>query len=182
MKAVTKPRKPLPQHQIQIGLNLRRWREGKGLKRTAIASALRETHEKLANYEAGRAPLPWLIFLKLWATYDVNPRFLATGLGSEEHPFPILRTLLPTAPARARFSEVYAGQLEHTFEQLARNELPGHIKDLENFVRLAKAGGVEAIAVRLVALSAHKNHSFPKTVIIGSGKPSTTSTKASDAR
>jgi transcriptional regulator with XRE-family HTH domain len=152
-----------------IGARLRRWREGSLRKQTTLARKLGVTPNILDNWERNRTPLPWGVFLQLWELYDLSPYWLGGRQGPVDHPFPLLRTLIPQAPAGAYFADVYAEKLAPQFEADAQREERSCVAALERMAKEAKAGKLKGPALRAIVQVAHENYEFPKTIFVASG-------------
>jgi transcriptional regulator with XRE-family HTH domain len=91
-----------------LGKRLAKFREMLGMSQNTFAARLEITRVRLATYESGRVPLPWLAYRKIALEFDLNPHWLATGEGNAYAPFD--RAQLNAAhPARTPFIEVFAG-------------------------------------------------------------------------
>jgi DNA-binding transcriptional regulator YiaG len=53
------------------------------VQRNALARSLGVSTDKFVNYEHGRTPLPWGIFLAMWKRYSIHPTWLVTGEGPQ---------------------------------------------------------------------------------------------------
>lgn len=97
-------RQPLAESEIEIGRRLRQWRKQTMIQRTKMAQAIGIGSERLASYEAGRAPLPFQIFVALASRFGVSADWLGSGLAPMEKP-----NDWPAMPQESgRFSDVYA--------------------------------------------------------------------------
>jgi transcriptional regulator with XRE-family HTH domain len=148
---------------------LERFRKGAGIKQTVLSAKLGITVNQWKNYENGRTPLPWGVFLQLWELYDLSPYWLGGRQGPVDHPFPLLRTLIPKAPADAYFADVYAEKLAPQFEADAQREERSCVAALERLAKEAKAGKLKGPALRAIVQVAHENYEFPKTILVTSG-------------
>lgn len=74
-------RTPLSPTEKAIGQRLREIREELLVPKTSMAIEIGISREKLYNYESGRTPLPWRIGSALCNRFDVNPLWLAEGVG-----------------------------------------------------------------------------------------------------
>jgi transcriptional regulator with XRE-family HTH domain len=67
-----------------IGKRLRQFREGTKIARSRFAVAIGYGTERLASYESGRAPLPYVVFVEIAKRFHLNPFWLATGEGEPD--------------------------------------------------------------------------------------------------
>src|SRR5664280_1887587 len=97
----------VPERERLIGERLRRAREKLIVSQTGFAIAAGIGRERLASYEYGIVPLPWLIGDKICDEFDINARWLVEGLEPIDSYFrpPDVERLELTP--RTLFSEVY---------------------------------------------------------------------------
>lgn len=67
-----------------IGGRLRTFREALQIPRSRFAVSIGYGSERIASYEAGRAPLPYAVFVEIANRFHLNPFWLATGQGDQE--------------------------------------------------------------------------------------------------
>jgi transcriptional regulator with XRE-family HTH domain len=72
----------IPQREKEIGARLRAFRESLQIPRSRFAVSIGFGSERIASYEAGRAPLPYGVFKAVSNRYHINAQWLSTGQGS----------------------------------------------------------------------------------------------------
>lgn len=85
------------------------------MSRAELARQLEEKVETLANYEDGRAALPFSVFAKLWTLHRVNPQYLAEDIGPESLSESAFSVIPLNAEPRERFSAFYGRRLSLIF-------------------------------------------------------------------
>ncbi len=91
-----------------IGARLRAFRETLQIPRSKFAVAVGFGSERIASYEAGRAPLPYEVFRAISKRYHVSPLWLATQVNSPKFPNVFDDSdFINLVRPRALFSEVY---------------------------------------------------------------------------
>lgn len=98
-------RNPVPEREKAIGRRLREARERHGLHRTALAVRLGIGTERLASYESGRAPVPWVVGERFCDALFVGQTWLVTGNGGWDHYVPM--RFDPPPNLRTLFSDFY---------------------------------------------------------------------------
>jgi transcriptional regulator with XRE-family HTH domain len=68
---------------VAIGKRLRAFRESLRISRSSFALAIGYGSERIASYEAARAPLPYSVFVAIADKFHIDPFWLATGNGEE---------------------------------------------------------------------------------------------------
>jgi transcriptional regulator with XRE-family HTH domain len=68
---------------VAIGKRLRAFRETLRISRSSFALAIGYGSERIASYEAARAPLPYSVFVAIADKFDIDPFWFATGNGEE---------------------------------------------------------------------------------------------------
>jgi transcriptional regulator with XRE-family HTH domain len=92
----------------EIGERARRFRESINWPQSAMAPEVDLSRDRLASVEYGRTPLRYLAGYRLCFIFDVNPGWLADGVGEMKAPAGALELPTPeTQPKRALFSEVW---------------------------------------------------------------------------
>lgn len=101
----------------EIGARLRAFREVIQIPRTKFAAAIGFGSERIASYEAGRAPLPYQVFKAVSDRYNISPLWLATQRGSPKFygPFDDSQWSESIKP-HAIFSEVFDSLLKEYLE------------------------------------------------------------------
>jgi len=95
-----------------IGARLRAFREMLQIPRSRFAVTIGFGSERLASYEAGRAPVLYNVFRAVAQNFNLNPRWLAGDGGN-----PLIADIVDDAaftgqiPQRALFSEIYDSHL-----------------------------------------------------------------------
>jgi len=118
----------------EIGERLRKFREGLLIPRSRFAVQIGFGSERLASYESGRAPLPYSVFKSISSHYELNPVWLAEGLGPQQTSAIIDEGFASKLPPRALFSEAYDQFLSKGQEpDKMRND--AQIKRLVGFLR-----------------------------------------------
>src|SRR6266478_235324 len=124
-----------------IGARLRDFREALQIPRSRFAVSIGFGSERIASYEAGRAPLPYCVFRAVSKRFHISASWLATGEGSPKdaplNDAHIVSKLSPTA----KFSAVYADLLAQGFDQ--RRQEAEHMADefierLDRFMEMLK--------------------------------------------
>lgn len=114
-----------------IGASLRAFRETLQISRSKFAVRIGFGSERIASYESGRAPLPYDVFRAVAKCYHINPRWLATGIGSPRLPFPFDdASILGLVKPRDLFSAVYDSHLKRQLQTEAA-ESSQHVDALE---------------------------------------------------
>jgi len=107
----------LPEEEIAIGKRLRAFREDLKIPRTVFALDIGLTSERLASYEAGRARLPWNVFILISKKHRLNPFWLIRAEGGPLFPCECdYSKYVQQAPSRAAFSHVLRDVLEKGFD------------------------------------------------------------------
>ena len=103
----------VPERQVQIGRNLRRFREYLQISRTAFALAIGIGSGRLASYESGRVPLRYEVFSMITKRFCLRPFFLVHGNTAplDDLPFDDSEFFRQIDP-KALFTEVYDSVLE----------------------------------------------------------------------
>ena len=110
-----------------IGVRLRAFREMLQIPRSRFAVTIGLGGERIASYEAGRAPLRYEVFRAVTQHYHISPRWLATEVGSPKLPTPFNdAAILGLVKPRALFSEVYDMHLAAGLEK-ERVEAESHL-------------------------------------------------------
>jgi hypothetical protein len=109
----------LPERELQICHRLRAFREVLKIPRTTFALTIGIGGERLASYEAGRAPVRYEVFRRIHSHFRLNPNWLATGATTSPQ---LDKHLDDTAfsdrlHARALFSEVYDAHLAQFYRE-----------------------------------------------------------------
>ena len=79
------PRKnPVADIDKEIGRRLRAARDDRAAKRSAVALRVGISPDQLANYEMGRAPLPWIAGNAICKLLDISQVWLASGISNAE--------------------------------------------------------------------------------------------------
>jgi transcriptional regulator with XRE-family HTH domain len=100
-----------------IGARLRKYREMLQVPRSKFSVTIGFGTERVASYEAGRAPLRYEVFRAVTLHYRISPRWLATQIGIPALPAPFDdASLLGFIKPGALFSEVYDAHLAATLE------------------------------------------------------------------
>lgn len=91
-----------------IGARLRAFRETLQIPRSRFAVTIGFGSDRIASYEAGRAPLLYVVFLSVLSKYSISPLWLATQQGSPKWPESLkeLCFVVDFGP-RDSFSEVF---------------------------------------------------------------------------
>lgn len=71
----------LPAREVEICARLREARLVRGYSQSDFAADLKIKRERLASYEAARAPLRFPLGLKVCRAFNISPVWLATGAG-----------------------------------------------------------------------------------------------------
>ncbi|MCC6820607.1 MAG: helix-turn-helix transcriptional regulator [Verrucomicrobia subdivision 3 bacterium] len=113
------PRKnPMPEREQQICARLRVFRESTKLSRATFAREIGVDQFRLASYELGRAPLRYGLADLLCAKFNVNQRWLATGLGEQRHYYDIYCP--PSSEENQLFSLVFDRFLDNGMKEWDR--------------------------------------------------------------
>jgi DNA-binding transcriptional regulator YiaG len=91
----------------KIGSRLREFREGLQIPRARFAVTIGFGGERIASYEAGRAQLPYAVFLAVRKRYLISPHWLATGNLPRKWPNSYDYICDVDFKPRQSFSEVY---------------------------------------------------------------------------
>lgn len=92
----------------EIGERARRFRESINWPQSAMAPEVDLSRDRLASVEYGRTPLRYSAGYRLCFIFDVNPGWLADGVGEMKAPAGALELPTPESqPRRALFSEVW---------------------------------------------------------------------------
>lgn len=104
--------------ELEICHRLRAFREGTKISRARFAVAISIGSERLASYEAGRAPVRYETFSAISQKFFLNPIWLATGDTAPllHGPFDDSQFLGAIRP-RALFSEVYDSVLKESLDE-----------------------------------------------------------------
>lgn len=86
---------------VAIGKRLRIFRENLRISRSSFALSIGYGSERVASYEAARAPLPYSVFVAIADKFSIDPFWLATGNGEEKS---MLRFHYP-GPAQLKLPE-----------------------------------------------------------------------------
>jgi hypothetical protein len=165
-----KKKTPSNSSKDAIASRLAAWRESTLIPCSRVALKLGITCDVLKNTETGKTPLTWAIALKLWEKFALNPQHLATNAGPVILPLDLFRYWLPQVERNAGFSEVYAEHFAPLFAKLEELQVPDSIRNLEEFVRLAKLGQVEPHKIIALASESHRLHPRPIKVRIGAAR------------
>jgi DNA-binding transcriptional regulator YiaG len=90
-----------------IGARLRAFRETLQIPRSKFAVSIGFGSERIASYEAGRALLPYSVFLAIWKKYLISPHWLATGNAPQKWPTSLDYICAVDFSPRQSFSEVF---------------------------------------------------------------------------
>lgn len=74
---------PMPDRELAICRRLRQYREASCLSRVRFARRAGIDSSILSSYEHCRAPLRWGVARRIWASFEINPAWLATGEGDQ---------------------------------------------------------------------------------------------------
>ena len=107
----------------RIGARLRNFRETHMVQRNTFARALGVSADKFVNYEHGRTPLPWGVFVALWLRYSIHPTWLATGEGAQMLAFRGFDTFVEHLDPKAPFWKVYEDELGQFIARQPRKEI-----------------------------------------------------------
>jgi transcriptional regulator with XRE-family HTH domain len=99
---------PVPPTEAAIGRRVRELREATRLTRVAFAREIESGISALANYEAGRVPLPFDVAHRICTRFYFSYAWLAEGKGDMRDYQPIVGK---DVPSRSLFSEVYKAGL-----------------------------------------------------------------------
>jgi len=149
----------------KIGSRLREFREGLQIPRARFAVTIGFGGERIASYEAGRAQLPYAVFLAVRKRYSISPHWLATGNLPRKWPYFYDYICDVEFKPRQSFSEVYRHLLSpkinpaisaallnqpESFRESVENDLhqleaidlvslaPDEKRKIENQIRVAK--------------------------------------------
>ena len=149
----------------KIGSRLREFREGLQIPRARFAVTIGFGGERIASYEAGRAQLPYAVFLAVRKRYLISPHWLATGNLPRKWPNSYDYICDVDFGPRQSFSEVYRNFLSpkinpaistgllnqpESFRESVENDLhqleaidlvsltPNARREIENQIRTAK--------------------------------------------
>src|SRR5579872_7448669 len=92
------------ERERQVGKRLRQFREEERIPRTGFALEIGISTDRLANYEAGKARLPYPVYCRVASKFPINPVWLATGDGDPIGPLPFHD---PPGAENMSFLEVY---------------------------------------------------------------------------
>jgi transcriptional regulator with XRE-family HTH domain len=135
-------RRPLPAAEREIGARLRQWRSESLIPRAILARKIGVGSERLASYEAGRAPLRFGVFLALWKSVHLNPGWLATGEGPRTVRFEGFEEAVRGIGSTMRFSDAYEERLRAVFEHAEVKLLTALNKSEESLdLLLSRLGG-----------------------------------------
>ncbi len=114
------PRSPLPAREAEICQRLRIWREQRGISRVQFAEKVGLRADSYSAYEYARAPVRYELAQRIFAWFNINAKWLATGVGplNLATPTPLAREL--GISPREAFSSVYDRLLVPDVEK--RNE------------------------------------------------------------
>jgi hypothetical protein len=149
---------PEPLHK-EIGKRLREFRGGETM--ASLSRSIGVNPGPWLAYEDGRVRLPWKVFVRIWETRGLHPRWLYEGVG----PNMLSRELfdLPfnpgDLPSRISFAEVYEKALEEMFSAQDGNpdaQRGQHIRQLQKFLAAAEKGRVPLATLFEVAFHAYK--------------------------
>ena len=100
-----------------IGARLRAFRETLQIPRSRFAVTIRFGSDRLASYEAGRAPLLYEVAKSVMTHYHISPLWLATGEGAPRLPIAFDDNhIMAFVKPRALFSEIYDAHLAADLE------------------------------------------------------------------
>lgn len=111
------------EREKMIGARLRGFREVLQISRSKFAVSIGYGSERIASYEAGRAPVRFEVFNAIAKTYSLSPQWLATGIGSAFYPRNVISAQISDKiPPRALFSSVYDEYLVSEIQHLKDSE------------------------------------------------------------
>ena len=120
-----------------IGARLRAFRETLQIPRSRFAVTIGFGSDRIASYEAGRAPLLYEVFRAALEKYSLSPQWLATGVGSPKWPDDNKGFILEAVHyPRDLFSSVYEKELADPIARQVKTTGDGIKKNIKHLDRL----------------------------------------------
>ncbi len=102
------------QREIEIGRRVQQAREYINWPQPAFAAELEISRDRLASFEYGRTPLRYAVGYRLCCIFDINPDWLANGVGEMKSGQVLPNLPLPeNFPAKAMYSKIYDQSKAH---------------------------------------------------------------------